>query len=760
MKLKNSAIQSVGSIIKAPTGNRKLKLRVTFYQRPYQWSQNLIQKLFHDYFENKDLSKKSDGKELEYFLGAIVLVEKENSSDCISYEIVDGQQRLTTIYLMNFLKFILLKGQVEEHIISNISSVPETINELVSTYEYFIGCGGRKVKALHHMRDTILQEIYVHGNAAWTKKDTDSILKRFRKTVGLPAHKDLSDEDKYIRECIQLNTAFLKSEKMNLDYTCRIYNPMLKEALSRIVIVFSQTHGLSYSKNLREDKEEWPFVDRAYDIFDCVMERIDHIKEPVEQAEDCIRLLDEMINKLSLCKIITLDSRDAYKLFETLNDRAEKVSDKELMKDHFYCYYVNTSNDKEKAVLRNMGNLDETWNDSFKNKTNNPKEFSSLVCYCSVCYITGRTDIPQNAELNDVVETYLRKTYSQQNHYSIEEITRDFNTFNLVGQIFNILLPNGNNQYRPYETESIPNASIVLKTLALLYKLEYYAVMAGVVCDVISFYQTAKKNVTFSDYLDAVFEEEKCLKDYRLLWDEICVIWKGVLLGKNYLFPKKYSDALISARSKGSAVPLTSCIALSNSEAGQLKDEFTEWIGEWKFSNQAGKIKIKVLFLELYTHYDYRHVTSGGPDILTYRKVAPITLTKQGIHLDLDHIEGRRMGNADTAGFFMREHQKKAERAYYIDSLGNMMILNEKSNTKKGNLTLEEGIHFYQKHCAAHWLIDEMNELYLHNRKRNEQGREVPLPSFFDTRKERLIKYFTAIIIGMDAEHKPITVKE
>lgn len=50
MKLKNSAIQSVGSIIKAPTGNRKLKLRVTFYQRPYQWSQNLIQKLFHDYF--------------------------------------------------------------------------------------------------------------------------------------------------------------------------------------------------------------------------------------------------------------------------------------------------------------------------------------------------------------------------------------------------------------------------------------------------------------------------------------------------------------------------------------------------------------------------------------------------------------------------------------------------------------------------------------------------------------------------------------
>lgn len=31
---------------------------------------------------------------------------------------------------------------------------------------------------------------------------------------------------------------------------------------------------------------------------------------------------------------------------------------------------------------------------------------------------------------------------------------------------------------------------------------------------------------------------------------------------------------------------------------------------------------------------------------------------------------------------------------------------------------------------------------------------------FFDTRKERLIKYFTVIIIGMDAEHKPITVKE
>lgn len=60
------------------------------YQRPYSWESNNVADLLQDIFDAK--FDKLD----EYFIGSLITIDKKNST----YEIVDGQQRLTTLNII------------------------------------------------------------------------------------------------------------------------------------------------------------------------------------------------------------------------------------------------------------------------------------------------------------------------------------------------------------------------------------------------------------------------------------------------------------------------------------------------------------------------------------------------------------------------------------------------------------------------------------------------------------------------------------
>lgn len=75
------------------------------YQRPYVWQEDNIQELIDDLyyaFENKQNS--------EYFLGALVL-KRTKEEEFREYEILDGQQRLTTLCMMIAVLRDLMKKQ-------------------------------------------------------------------------------------------------------------------------------------------------------------------------------------------------------------------------------------------------------------------------------------------------------------------------------------------------------------------------------------------------------------------------------------------------------------------------------------------------------------------------------------------------------------------------------------------------------------------------------------------------------------------------
>ena len=63
---------------------------VPLYQRNYAWQENQIQQLLQDVYDN---SKIPDSN---YFIGSLVVLQRPDGV----YEVIDGQQRLTTLHII------------------------------------------------------------------------------------------------------------------------------------------------------------------------------------------------------------------------------------------------------------------------------------------------------------------------------------------------------------------------------------------------------------------------------------------------------------------------------------------------------------------------------------------------------------------------------------------------------------------------------------------------------------------------------------
>ncbi len=71
--------------------------QIPMYQRPYQWTEKNCEKLLDDLFFSYECYKESD-----YFCGSLVLIAIgiDSETNATTYDIVDGQQRLSTFILL------------------------------------------------------------------------------------------------------------------------------------------------------------------------------------------------------------------------------------------------------------------------------------------------------------------------------------------------------------------------------------------------------------------------------------------------------------------------------------------------------------------------------------------------------------------------------------------------------------------------------------------------------------------------------------
>ncbi|MBP9888616.1 MAG: DUF262 domain-containing protein [Leptospiraceae bacterium] len=113
------------------------------YQRPYTWNEKHLLDLMNDWKDHFFIENKFNENSIEYYFGTIMV----HKSDEI-YEIIDGQQRLTTLLIMDFIwneeNSILKKENFKFNYNSNISikNIKQNRNYLKgfkdsNTSEYF-----------------------------------------------------------------------------------------------------------------------------------------------------------------------------------------------------------------------------------------------------------------------------------------------------------------------------------------------------------------------------------------------------------------------------------------------------------------------------------------------------------------------------------------------------------------------------------------------------------------------------------------------
>ena len=96
------------------------------YQRPYSWGEEEIVTLFNDLllFTEGDVSKKNKNSNDTYFLGTVISFKNENGEQ----EIIDGQQRITSLFLLlraiyTKLKTFSKKTNLYDELLSEIEPV-------------------------------------------------------------------------------------------------------------------------------------------------------------------------------------------------------------------------------------------------------------------------------------------------------------------------------------------------------------------------------------------------------------------------------------------------------------------------------------------------------------------------------------------------------------------------------------------------------------------------------------------------------------
>ena len=757
MDLKGAEIRNVLELcMKIGTKNRvPLQVNVPYYQRPYRWDEKRINNLIEDFVKNK-----KENENAEYFVGSVVLVEdsyKENK-----YDIIDGQQRITTVFLLNYLKFIIQRGYIEELISTKNVNLDSPLKDLQTTYADLFGQSHSH--EFSKLREDIIEKMEELNDLTEEEREKvyGEMAELYRKRVYLP-ERDFSDIEKYYDNYETLQNLFLDNDILSLTYDRSTFNEVLKKALSKVCIIVSKDNNPILKLIRREEENDQNIIQYLNAMqyeFNAVTQHVEHNKKHLQFTKNYISFIDEMINNIRFCVIITGNEKDAYTLFEVLNDRAMEIDDLELIKNLFLKAYCNTSGDQDKIIDQNIGKLDELWGDEIFTR-DLPDTHKKLISYLGVLYLTADDKAFTNKieRYREILEdSYLKHFDINSNKYSITMATNDISVYRMIKTIIQLYNLKIRNAIGPcIDAENDPSVSITYKAFHLLNALKFNGVMPLLTNVIIKFYMNeihkngSKVNIKeFEKYIVDLKHDNSHTK-YRIIHEQAFKLWQASLLCKDYDIPRKIAKKGMQNVSIHSWKPEN--ISIDMEMYSEMIKEFRGWISNWQYNKSTNEnIKLKVLFINLFKTKLAADRMSLSFDTAVY--------SFNTDKLQLDHMEADKPnGNHMEKYFSPKDNHELREK--YTNSLGNFMILDSENNNNKNNSPLYEAMKYYENMCKGHWLNEmTMEMLNKYHKSVVINGKEylVPNEQFFNERASRLKVYFEAII-NRDLCVKRVSIK-
>lgn len=300
------------------------------------------------------------------------------------------------------------------------------------------------------------------------------------------------------------------------------------------------------------------------------------------------------------------------------------------------------------------------------------------------------------------------------------------------------------------KAEDDTHKSITYKTFHLLNALKLDGVLPALTNIIIRQFMnkmetSGEKEVNMDDfktYILAIRDDYQHNADncaYRDIHELAFKLWKSALLCRDYEIPRELAKKGMQNISMKNWHP--SGLMIDVTTHSKMIQQFREWIQNWQYGKSAtADLKIKVLFINL-----FKTKLSNTGTALTFDKAIYSFVTDK---LQLDHMEAQNPNASNMAKHFTPADPHEM-REKYIDSLGNMMILDSDNNNDKDNKPLAEAMVYYENMCTGHWLNSlTMSLLNTYHTNVSIAGSvfKVPTEQFFNERASKLRHYFEKIL--------------
>ncbi|MGN8495488.1 DUF262 domain-containing protein [Helicobacter pylori] len=232
------------------TLKEELYYQIPIYQRPYQWTEKNCEKLLDDLFEDYEKDRESD-----YFCGSLVLVKSDPNSKTETYDIVDGQQRLSTfILLAKVLADLYNDCLLDPKNLKNLERLQEgwkdrhterkrlSFNAIGSNAEYDFQAALDFFDDSHHV----------------SKNDENNYLKNAVCLKDYLREKEIKNINDFIK-WLYSNVKFITIICLNIDKALRIFNVLNARGLPLHAIDVFKVELL---KKLANKKDQEEFVSR------------------------------------------------------------------------------------------------------------------------------------------------------------------------------------------------------------------------------------------------------------------------------------------------------------------------------------------------------------------------------------------------------------------------------------------------------------------------------------------------------------------
>ncbi|WP_305869755.1 DUF262 domain-containing protein [Helicobacter pylori] len=226
--------------------------QIPIYQRPYQWTEENCKKLLDDLLSSYECYKESD-----YFCGSLVLIAigTDSATNAKTYDIVDGQQRLSTFILLAKVLATLYNNEVLNNKTSRDfleKSLGDTDGEKRKRLTFnTIGLNAKDdfVYALEHFNDS---------QASKNKNSKNNYLKNAVCLKNYLEKKEIENINAFIK-WLYFKVVFIKTTCPNISMALRIFSVLNARGLPLHAIDIFKAELL---KKLAKEKDQEEFVFR------------------------------------------------------------------------------------------------------------------------------------------------------------------------------------------------------------------------------------------------------------------------------------------------------------------------------------------------------------------------------------------------------------------------------------------------------------------------------------------------------------------